>query len=161
MTDDMARKYAEGIHDDMAALEWLEDNYNLFLDWRLDGLSVPAELARVMTDEGFEDCTIKAAGAMFDDSAGSWEEYGGPVACFFANDVLDIETISKASAAAGSSHVSAVRALITFGGPNCWVISSDGEDLEILVGWGGDTVRLWVSAPAVASYLYEMGAGVE
>jgi len=156
--DNLAADYAAGILSDMTALEWLEDHYNDFSDWRLDGLNVAEELPRAMAEDGQDLETIKAAGLMYEDSAESWEEYGGPVACFFANDVLDIETISKASAAARNSSVSAVRALITFGGPNCWVITSDGDDLEILVGWGGDTVRLFADAPAVASYLYELGA---
>ena len=161
MGDKLAQDYATGIYDDMAALEWLEDHYNEFLDWRLDGLNVAEELPRVMSEDGQDIETIKAAGLMYNDSADTWEEYGGPVAAFFSNDVLDIETISKASAAAGSSHVSSVQALITFGGPNAWIITSDGDGLDILVNWGGDSVKLWANVPRVASYLYELGAGVE
>lgn len=155
--DKLAQDYAMGIYNDMAALEYLESNYE-------DGikhLSDFDEIAVYMRDEEYDDDVIKAARYMFDDSRDSWDNYGGPVALFFSNDVLDIETISKASAAAGSSHVSSVQALITFGGPNAWIITSDGDGLDILVNWGGDSVKLWADVPAVSSYLYELGAGLE
>lgn len=151
MADNLARDYAAGIVDDMAALEWLENNWEDIEDW--------SHLEELMTEEGEELDTIKAARLMVDDSADSWDNYGGPVSSFFSNDVLDIETISKASAAAGSSYVSAVRALVTFGGPNAWIVTSDGEDLEILVSWGGDTVKQYAAAAGVASYLYSIGGG--
>ena len=156
--EDLAGDYARGILDDMYALEWLEDDYNNEERVRTEEWE---DIARYMEEEGQDAETIKAARYMFDDSRDSWEEYGGPVSCFFSNDVLDIETISTASASAGISNVSKVQALITFGGPNAWIITSDGEDLDILVNWGGDSVKLWANVPGVASYLYELGAGGE
>jgi len=153
MGNQLAQNYATGIYNDMAALEWLENNWDDIENWY--------ELAQLMSDDGEDAGAIKSAAYMVDDSRATWEEYGGPVASFFSNDVLDIETISKASAAARSSHVSAVQALVTFGGPNAWIITSDGEGLDILVNWGGDSVKLWANVPAVASYLYGLGAGVD
>jgi hypothetical protein len=151
MGDKLAQDYATGIYDDMAALEWLETNWEDIENWD--------ELAQLMEEDGEDAGAIKSARYMVDDSRESWDDYGGPVSSFFSNDVLDIETISKASAAAGSSHVSSVQALITFGGPNAWIITSDGDGLDILVNWGGDSVKLWAAAPLVSSYLYELGAG--
>lgn len=155
--DKLAADYAAGILNDMLALEYLESNYE-------DGikhLSDFDEIAGYMRDDNLDDETISAARYMFDDSKDSWENYGGPVSCFFSNDVLDIETISRASASARSSSVSSVQALITFGGPNAWIITSDGDGLDILVNWGGDSVKLWADSPLVASYLYELGAGID
>lgn len=153
MGDQLAQDCATGIYDDMAALEWLENNYEDIENWD--------ELAQLMEEDGEDAGAISAARYMVDDSRDSWEEYGGPVSAFFSNDILDIETIIKASAAAGSSYICAVQALISFGGPNAWIITSDGDGLDILVNWGGDSVKLWANVPRVASYLYELGAGVE
>lgn len=149
--DKMAQDYAMGIYDDMAALEWLENNYEDIEDWD--------QLAQLMSDDGEDLGAIESARYLVDYSRDSWDNYGGPVSAFFSNDVLDIETISKASAAARSSNITAVQALVTFGGPNAWIITSDGEGLDILVNWGGDSVKLWADVPCVASYLYEIGAG--
>jgi hypothetical protein len=37
------------------------------------------------------------------------------------------------------------------------VITSDGEGLDILVNWGGDTAKLWADCPTVAAYLWQLG----
>ena len=150
MSDTLAKDYAAGICDDMAALEWLENNWEDIEDW--------SHLEELMAEEGEELDTIKAARLMVDDSADSWDNYGGPVSSFFSNDVLDIETKLKGSAHLNGLALESVQALITFGGPNAWIISNEGGDwLDILVNWGGDRCDMSQHAPAVASYLYQLG----
>ena len=149
--EDLAGDYARGIADDMRALDWLQDNW--------EDLENKDKLVELMTNEDWDAGPISSAVSMFEDCGESWEEYGGPVAVFFANDVLDIETLMKYSSH-GSSDIHAVRALVTFGGPNCWVIANDGENIQITVNWGGDKAELAPYAPNVSQYLYELGASL-
>ena len=148
MADKLAENYQTGIVEDMIALEWLEENWESGEDWD--------QLEHLMQEEDIEAGAIKSARYMVDDSGEHWDGYGGPVASFFSNDVLDIEAITKTSAAGGSS-LDVVRALITFGGPNAWIISANVGGLRVLVNWGGDSVDRWISAPIISSYLFELG----
>lgn len=146
--EDLAGDYARGISDDMRALDWLQDNWQDIED--------SAQLIELMTNEDWDAGAISSAVSMFEDCGKSWEEYGGPVAVFFDNDVLDIETLMKLSST-GSQDIHAVRALVTFGGPNCWIIANDGENIQVQVNWGGDKAELAPYAPNVSEYLYELG----
>lgn len=146
--EDLAGDYARGIADDMRALDWLSDNWRAFED--------SAELVELMTAEDWDAGAISSAVSMFEDSGNLWESDGGPVEVFFDNDVLDIETLIKFSSH-GSSDIHEVRALVTFGGPNCWVIANDGENIQVKVNWGGDKAELAPYAPNVSEYLYELG----
>lgn len=146
--EDLAGDYARGIADDMRALDWLQDNW--------EDLENSAQLVELMTAEDWDAGAISSAVSMFEDCGKSWEEYGGPVAVFFDNDVLDIETLIKVSCH-GPRDIHEVRALVTFGGPNCWVIANYGENLKITVNWGGDKAELSPYAPNVSGYLFELG----
>lgn len=146
--EDLAGDYARGIADDMRALDWLQDNWQDIED--------SAQLVELMTNEDWDPGAISSAVSMFNDCGESWEDNGGPVAVFFDNDVLDIETLMKFSSH-GSSDIHAVRALVTFGGPNCWIVANDGENIQITVNWGGDKAELAPYAPNVSEYLYELG----
>jgi len=151
MSDTLALDYQTGIVEDMIALEWLEEHWEDIEDWD--------QLEQVMQGDGVEAGAIKSARYMFDDSNNgeNWENCGGPVDSFFSNDVLDIEALTKTSAAGRSSSLDVVKALITFGGPNAWIISADQGGLRVLVNWGGDAVDRWISAPLVSSHLFELG----
>ena len=146
--EDLAGDYARGIADDMRALDWLQDNW--------EDLENSAQLVELMTNEDWDQGAISSAVTMYEDSGKSWEEYGGPVAVFFDNDVLDIETLIKVSSNK-VQDIHAVRALVTFGGPNCWVIANEGENIQVMVNWAGDKAELAPYAPNVSNYLYELG----
>lgn len=146
--EDLAGDYARGISEDMRALDWLAEN------WR--DVEDSAQLVELMEADGLENGVIRSAGYIFDESHESWEEEGGPVEVFFDNDVLDIETLVKYSSH-GTKNIFSVRALVAFGGPNCWVMANDGDDLQISVYWGGDKAELAPYAPNVSEYLYELG----
>jgi hypothetical protein len=133
----------------MIALEWLEEHWEDIEDWDI--------LEMIMKIDDIEAGAISSARYMVDDSGEHWDNYGGPVDAFFSNDVLDIEAITKTSAAGRSSSLDVVKALITFGGPNAWIISADQGGLRVLVNWGGDAVDRWISAPLVSSHLFELG----
>jgi hypothetical protein len=146
--EDLAGDYARGIADDMRALDWLQDNW--------EDLENSAHLVELMTNEDWDQGAISSAVTMYEESGESWEDNGGPVAVFFDNDVLDIETLIKVSSH-GPRDIHEVRALVTFGGPNCWVIANDGDNIKVQVNWGGDRAELAPYAPNVSGYLYELG----
>jgi hypothetical protein len=149
MADTLATDYQTGIVNDMIALEWLEEHWEDIADWDM--------LEMLMKIDDIEAGAISSARYMVDDSGEHWDNYGGPVDAFFNNDVLDIEAITKTSAAGRSSSLDVVQALITFGGPNAWIISADNDGLRVLVNWGGDSVDRWISAPLISSHLFELG----
>ena len=149
MSDTLALDYQAGIVNDMIALEWLEENWQGVEDWD--------QLEMLMKIDDIEAGAINSARYMVDESGEHWDQYGGPVAAFFQNDVLDIEALTKTSAAGRSSSLDVVQALITFGGPNAWIISANVNGLRVLVNWGGDAVDRWISAPLVSSHLFELG----
>ena len=150
MGDTLARDYALGICNDLEGLCWLEDNWQTVEEWD--------QLEHLMQKDGLDAGAINSARQMFNDNGGpSWDDYGGPAAAFFANDVLDIVKNVSYSFAAEMSTLESVEALITIGGPNAWIISTDGEELKVKVSWGGDLVEMYADAACVSSYLYGLG----
>jgi hypothetical protein len=149
MSDTLARDYALGICNDLEGLCWLEDNWQTVVNWD--------HLEALMEHDRMEPAAIKSARLMLTDNGPSWDDHGGPAAAFFANDVLDIVKNVSYSFAAESSTLENVEALITFGGPNAWIISTDGEELKVKVSWGGDLVEMYADAACVSSYLYGLG----
>jgi hypothetical protein len=152
MSDTLARDYALGIVNDLEGLCWLEDNWQTVEDWD--------QLEHLMQKDGLNAGAINSARLMFTDSGPSWDDYGGPVSAFFANDVLDIVKNVSYSFAAEMSTLENVEALVTFGGPNAWIISTDGEEIKVKVNWGGDSVEMYADAACVSSYLYGLGDGM-
>lgn len=52
--------------------------------------------------------------------------------------------------------VRAVRLLVTFGGPTCWVKVDGSEYVRVWAGWGGDEGRRVVSAGSFDTYWFEL-----
>lgn len=138
-------KKAASMVEDMRALEWLDD-VGYFEDF--DDLD--AEQLEEITPE-----ELKAARYLHEDLKDRHDEAGSYSAAYFL-DVLDIENHYKGSAG-DKPYLYQVSALTCFGGPNIWIDSKDGENLEIRVYWWGDNVGANLYAPNVAGALWSAG----
>jgi len=174
--DTMAADYAKGVMDQLRTLESLADVLDGLetdladaMDNAADGedwgtnLIVNAVRQEYATPDNDASDVIQAHLDLFNELQGrdpmvDSEYFGGLgnalIRAYF-DDVLEITFEGKRSLSNQEWTITGVSALVSFGGPNTWVLATDNGAIEVQCFWGGDKETLRSGAlDCVSGYLW-------
>lgn len=149
-----ARSYALTIASELLAVEALHD----FIQEGSITFSDEEAFNELLAEE-----PVKTRKEILDalDTIGGFDnldEYNSVSMAYLESVALEISyTIKGTIGSHEKPDLHSVSILRTFGGPNCWLETFDGETFEVRTYWGGDTYNInRVKAPTLAAALWEI-----